>query len=34
MGLPETTGAAIAALPPVEDTVPRSESNEPVQKHS
>jgi TatA/E family protein of Tat protein translocase len=33
-GTTETTGAAVAALPPVEDTVPRSESNEPVQKHS
>jgi len=25
---------AVAALPPVEGTVPRSESNEPVQQHS
>ncbi|HEY1756363.1 MAG TPA: TatA/E family twin arginine-targeting protein translocase [Bryobacteraceae bacterium] len=33
-GTTETTGAAIAALPPVEDTVPRSESTETVQKQS
>jgi len=30
----ETAGAVVAALPPVEDTVPRSESPETVQKQS
>lgn len=33
-GTTETAGAAVAALPPVEDTVPRSESTETVQKQS
>ncbi len=30
----ESTATAIAALPPVEGTVPRSESSEPVEHHS
>jgi sec-independent protein translocase protein TatA len=30
----EPTAMAVAALPPVEGTVPRSESNEPVEHHS
>jgi TatA/E family protein of Tat protein translocase len=33
-GTTETVGAAVAALPPVEDTVPRSESTEPATKQS
>ncbi len=33
-GTAETESVAIAALPPVEGTVPRSESNEPAQQHS
>jgi sec-independent protein translocase protein TatA len=33
-GTTEAAGAVVAALPPVEDTVPRSESTETVQKHS
>jgi sec-independent protein translocase protein TatA len=33
-GTTETAGAAVAALPPVEDTVPRSETPETVQKQS
>jgi sec-independent protein translocase protein TatA len=33
-GTTETAGAAVAALPPVEDTVPRSESTETVPKQS
>jgi sec-independent protein translocase protein TatA len=33
-GTTETAGAAVAALPPVEDTVPRSESTETAQKQS
>jgi sec-independent protein translocase protein TatA len=33
-GTTETAGAAVAALPPVEDTVPRSETTETVQKQS
>jgi sec-independent protein translocase protein TatA len=33
-GTTETAGAVVAALPPVEDTVPRSEFNETVQKQS
>lgn len=30
----EATATAVAALPPVAGTVPRSESNEPVEHHS
>jgi sec-independent protein translocase protein TatA len=30
----ETAGTIVATLPPVEGTVPRSESNEPAQQHS
>ena len=33
-GTTETAGAVVAALPPVEDTVPRSETTETVQKQS
>jgi sec-independent protein translocase protein TatA len=33
-GTTETAGVAVAALPPVEDTVPRSETTETVQKQS
>jgi TatA/E family protein of Tat protein translocase len=33
-GTTETAGAVVATLPPVEDTVPRSETTEPVQKQS